>query len=278
MTDFDNDGWLDLIIVGEWMPITILRNNQGTFENVSKKMEMENTVGWWFSIKEGDFDKDGDIDFIVGNLGLNYKYKATEDETFDIYLNDFDKNETNDIVLSYFNEGEKFPVRGRQCSSQQIPTINKKFKNYKSFSEATLVDIYTEKDLKNSIHYQIKSFASVYLENKEGKFVTHKLPNLAQISNINQIIVKDFDDDSNLDLIIAGNLYSSEVETPRNDASIGLFLKGDGKGNFNPIKGLKSGLFLTGDVKDLATIKIQGDTFIIAAKNDDYLQFIKVNK
>lgn len=277
-TDFDNDGWLDLIIVGEWMPITILRNNQGTFENVSKKMKMENTVGWWFSIKEGDFDKDGDIDFIVGNLGLNYKYKATEDETFDIYLNDFDKNETNDIVLSYFNEGEKFPVRGRQCSSQQIPTINKKFKNYKSFSEATLVDIYTEKDLKNSIHYQIKSFASVYLENKEGKFVTHKLPNLAQISNINQIIVKDFDDDSNLDLIIAGNLYSSEVETPRNDASIGLFLKGDGKGNFNPIKGLKSGLFLTGDVKDLATIKIQGDTFIIAAKNDDYLQFIKVNK
>jgi len=278
LTDFDNDGWLDLIIVGEWMPITILRNNQGTFENVSKKMKMENTVGWWFSIKEGDFDKDGDIDFIVGNLGLNYKYKATEDETFDIYLNDFDKNETNDIVLSYFNEGEKFPVRGRQCSSQQIPTINKKFKNYKSFSEATLVDIYTEKDLKNSIHYQIKSFASVYLENKEGKFVTHKLPNLAQISNINQIIVKDFDDDSNLDLIIAGNLYSSEVETPRNDASIGLFLKGDGKGNFNPIKGLKSGLFLTGDVKDLATIKIQGDTFIIAAKNDDYLQFIKVNK
>ncbi len=277
-TDFDNDGWVDLIIVGEWMPITIFRNNNGTFENITEKMNLKDTTGWWYSLKEGDFDNDGDIDFIVGNLGLNYKYKANEEETFDIYFNDFDKNKTNDIVLSYYNEGQKFPVRGRECSSQQIPAIKKKYENYESFSVATLEDIYTEDDLEKSLHYQVKSFASVYLENKDGGFVLHQLPNLAQISNINQILVNDFNNDSNLDIVIGGNLYASEVETPRNDASIGLFLAGDGKGSFKPVNGRDSGLYIEGNVKDLSLININNNKFIIAGKNDDYLQFIKVNK
>jgi hypothetical protein len=276
-TDIDNDGWIDLVVVGEWMPITVFKNNNGIFKNSTKELNLENSTGWWFSIKEGDFDKDGDLDFIVGNNGLNFKYQASANETFDIYFNDFDKNNTNDIVLSYFNEGEKFPVRGRECSSQQIPAIKKKYKNYESYSNATLVDIYTEDDLEKSLHYQVKSFASIYLENKNGKFIVHNLPNLAQVSSVNQILVSDFDNDSNLDIVIAGNLHMTEVETPRNDAGIGLFLKGDGKGSFNPIVGFKSGLFTSGDVKDLATIEIQGREYIIVAKNYDYIQFVKIN-
>jgi len=276
-TDYDNDGWIDLIIVGEWMPISIFKNNKGAFENVTKKLNLEDTTGWWFSIKEGDFDADGDMDFIVGNLGLNYKYKANNEETFDVYFNDFDKNKSNDIVLSYFDEGEKFPVRGRECSSQQIPAIKKKYDNYESYSTATLVDIYTEQDLEKSLHYQVKSFASIYLENKEGKFIIHNLPNLAQFSNVNQIIVKDFNKDSHLDFVIAGNLFGSEVETPRNDASIGLLLNGDGKGNFDAIEGQNSGLFLPGDVKDMATIKIDDQAYILVAKNEDYIQFVRIN-
>ncbi len=275
-TDFDKDGATDLIVVGEWMPITVFRNTNGTFRNVSSKMNLDNSTGWWFSINEGDFDKDGDMDYVVGNLGLNYKYQANNDETFDIYFNDFDQNQKNDIVLSYYNDGEKFPVRGRSCSSQQIPAIKKKFENYDAFSKATLEDVYTEKDLSKSLHYQAKIFASVFLENIDGNFVLHNLPNLAQISSINQILVKDFDGDSNLDLVTAGNLYGSEVETPRNDASNGLFLKGDGKGNFAPIKGKNSGLYIPGDVKDLGLIKIGSQNYIIAAKNSDYLQFVKV--
>lgn len=277
-SDFDNDGLKDLIVVGEWMPITVFKNNQGSFENVTKTMNLEDTSGWWFSIKEGDFDEDGDMDFIVGNLGLNYKYQANKDETFDIYFNDFDENKKNDIVLSYFNDGKKYPVRGLSCSSEQMPAIKQKFKTYESFSDATLVDVYTENDLEQSLHYQVKSFASVYLENKNGSFKAHKLPNLAQISSINQVIVKDFDNDQNLDVVIAGNLYGSEVETPRNDASNGLFLKGNGKGNFDPIVGYKSGFFADGDVKDLGMIKIKNTNYIVVAKNDDYLQFIKINE
>ena len=179
-TDIDLDGWTDLVLTGEWMPITVLKNDGGYFKEVTNDLGLENTRGWWFSIESGDFDADGDMDFIVGNLGLNYKYKASEEETFDIYFSDFDNNNTGDIVLSYYNEGEQFPLRGRECSSQQMPGIKEKFKDYESFSQATLEDVYSEKNLENSLHYQVKSFASVYLENKDGKFITHKLPNLAR--------------------------------------------------------------------------------------------------
>lgn len=277
-TDYDQDGWVDLIVVGEWMPITILRNNRGSFEDITKKLDLDASNGWWFSIAEGDFDKDGDPDFVLGNLGLNYKYQASEEETFDIYLNDFDKNDKNDIVLSYYDEGEKFPVRGRQCSSEQIPAIKKKFKDYDAFAVATLEDVYTKKDLERSLHYQVSSFASIYLENREGEFVMHKLPNAAQLSSINQIIPRDVDQDGNLDLITAGNLYGSEVETPRNDAGIGLYLRGDGKGGFSPVPARESGLYVRGDTKDLALIRIKNADYLIAAKNDEYLQFIRIGK
>lgn len=277
-TDYDNDGWTDLIIVGEWMPITFLRNHKGSFVDETKTLSMEDSTGWWFSIKEADFDNDGDMDYLVGNLGLNYKYKASEEETFDIYFNDFDKNGTGDIVLSYFNGGNKYPLRGRECSSQQMPGIKKKFEDYASFSTATLADVYTNEFLESSLHYQVKSFASIYLENKEGTFVSHNLPNLAQISSINQILIDDYTGDGNLDAIIAGNLYSSEVETPRSDAGNGLLLEGNGKGAFKPIRENESGFFAKGDVKDLARITIQGDPYILVAKNSDYLQFIRFNQ
>jgi len=276
-SDINNDGWVDLVIAGEWMPITILINNKGTFRNRTKELGLEQETGWWSSIKGADFDKDGDIDFIVGNNGLNFKYQASESETFDIYFNDFDNNKHGDIVLSYFDDGEKFPVRGRECSSQQVPAIKVQYKDYESFSTATLEDIYTKTDLDKSLHYKVKSFASVYLENDNGKFLLHQLPNPAQVSNINQILIRDFDNDTNLDIVIAGNLHMTEVETPRNDAGIGLFLKGDGKGNFEPVLGRESGLNISGDVKDITTITIQNEDYILATKNSDYLQFIKVN-
>ena len=274
--DYDKDGLVDLIIVGEWMPITVLRNTGETFENVTEKLGLDKSTGWWFSIEEGDFDQDGDMDFIVGNLGLNYKYKATETETFDIYFNDFDKNKKNDIVLSYYNEGEKFPLRGRECTSQQMPGIKDKFKDYTSFSQATFEDVYSKESIQESLHYQVTSFESVYMENEGGSFRMHALPKLAQFSSINKILIDDFDKDNHLDLVIAGNLYSSEVETPRNDAGNGLFLKGDSAGNFIPVESHKSGLHIPGDVKDLGRIKIQDESYILAAKNADYIQFVKI--
>ena len=133
------------------------------------------------------------------------------------------------------------------------------------------------RDRDKSLHYQVKSFASIYLENINGQFISHELPLSAQLSSVNQILIDDYNRDGHLDAIIAGNLYSSEVETPRNDASVGLFLAGNGKGSFDPWSPSKSGLKADGDVKDLAEIVVGGSTYVIAAKNSDYLQFIEVN-
>jgi hypothetical protein len=151
------------------------------------------------------------------------------------------------------------------------------FKDYKSFSEATLIDIYSKQDLDNAIHHQVKSFASIYLENNKGQFIIHKLPIQAQFSSINQILVDDYDKDGNLDALIAGNLYVSEVETPRNDASHGLFLKGKGDGTFAPVSVLKSGFYASGDVKDMSEIMVNQERHIIIAKNNDKVQYLKLN-
>ncbi|MEO9571968.1 MAG: VCBS repeat-containing protein [Polaribacter sp.] len=278
ITDFNNDSWQDIIIVGEWLPIKIFKNNKGIFEDVSEKMGItKDTTGWWWSINQGDFDNDGDIDYILGNNGLNYKYKATENETFDIYVNDFDKNNKSDIVLSYYNDGKQYPLRGRQCSSEQIPGIKNKFKNYDEFSTATLIDVYGKNNLENALHYQVKSFASIYLENKGDSFAIHKLPVEAQFSSIQKILVNDYDKDGNLDVLIAGNLHNSEVETPRNDASYGLFLKGNGRGIFKATSVLESGFYTSGDVKEMSEITINNKKHIIIGKNNDEIQYLKIN-
>ncbi|UJH90640.1 FG-GAP-like repeat-containing protein [Antarcticibacterium sp. 1MA-6-2] len=277
IVDIDNDGWEDIVVVGEWMPIRVFKNSEKGFKEITEDLGLADTTCWWWSIKTGDFDGDGDQDFLVGNLGRNYKYTANEEETFDIYFNDFDENNKQDIVLSYYNEGEKFPLRGRECSSQQMPGIKNKFPDYQSFSTATLEDVYTEKSLENSLHYQVKSFASVYLENRNGKFIRHELPPAAQVSSINQILVDDYNGDGNLDALIAGNLFWSEVETTRNDAGYGMFLKGNGKGGFKETGASQSGFFVPGDVKDLLSLTFNGREIIVPVKNNDRLQFIGVN-
>ena len=274
--DYDQDGWQDLAITGEWMNIRIFKNKAGVkFEEVTENLGLSDTMGWWFSLKAEDIDNDGDVDLIAGNLGENYKYKASENATFDVFLNDFDGNRTNDIVLSYYNDGEQYPVRGRECSSQQMPSIKKKFKNYESYSTATLVDVYDEKKLENGIHYQVSSFKSAVFLNENGKFIRKDLPLRAQMAPTNQILIADFDMDGTKDMVLGGNLYASEVETPRADAGHGMFLKGTKEG-FEVRTPNTTGLFMDGDVKDLATITIKGLPYILVANNDDFLKFVAV--
>lgn len=276
-TDFNADGQLDLLIAGEWMPLTFMQNEGGLFTDVTAKMGMENTTGWWNSLAAADMDGDGDTDYIAGNLGLNIKYKASEEEPFSVFANDFDDNGVLDIVLSYYNEGTCFPLRGRQCSSDQMPFIKKKFPSYNAFAEATLEDVYGE-ELEESLNYHAKQFASVYLENDNGQFTLKKLPPQAQISSIYAIIPFDFDRDGNKDLLIAGNNYNREVETTRSDASIGLYMRGDGQGGFKPVNVLASGFSALTDVKDAVIVKqANGAPMVVTCSNNGPIQHFFIN-
>ena len=273
-SDYDQDGRTDLLITGEWMAIEVFKNTENGFQRI-KNTSFNKMVGWWYSITSADFDRDGDEDFIAGNLGINYKYKASDEEPFSVYANDFDNNGSLDIVLGYHNQGELYPLRGRECTSNQMPFIKEKFPDYNSFGKANLTEVYGVKGLSESLHYSATKFASVYIENTGGgTFITHPLPLQAQFSSINSIVVNDFDDDMNLDILIAGNLYQSEVETPRNDASYGMVLKGNGKGDFTPVDYQKSGVYIKGDVKKMKSISSKNKSSILIAKNNDYLQLI----
>jgi hypothetical protein len=276
--DLDGDSWEDLVVAGEWMSIRFFKNNEGkTFKEVTEKVYLPEQRGWWYDIEKGDFDNDGDLDLIVGNLGLNYKYQASTEKPFRVYLNDFDKNATYDIVLSYKSDDTEYPVRGRQCSSEQMPAIKEKFKNYNSFASASLEEIYSDQMLEESLKYEITSFASVYLQNNDGKFIAKPLPYQAQFSNINALVVEDIDRDGNLDVVLGGNLYNAEVETPRNDASYGLWLKGDGANGFRAQAPRETGLVVRGDIRNMKPIKVGDQTHLLVAKNNQALQQIRIN-
>jgi len=273
--DYNKDGLEDLVVVGEWMPVTIfVQSSDGSFKK--QIMEgLENSAGWYYSVQTADMDEDGDQDIIVGNLGLNYKYKASNEEPFEVYSYDFDNNGTLDIVLSYYEHGELFPVRGKSCSTQQIPSLKEKFPTYELFGDSNLKNIYG-KSIESALNLKAYTFASSYIENKGNQsFQIKPLPNLAQVSSINRILVKDYDQDGHKDLLIVGNLYQSEIETPRNDAGTGLLLKGNGKGGFLPVSIDESGFFAHDDVKDMEVIKIRGKEVILIANNNDFIKAIE---
>lgn len=268
-TDLNDDNRLDLITVGEWMSPQVLMNYSEGFKDETS-VEMEAQTGWWNNIAAADFDGDGDMDLVGGNLGLNYKYKTSPDAPFEIYTNDFDESGSLDIVLGYHADNEVFPLRGRECSSAQMPFIKTQFPTYDAFGKATLNEVYSAPKLEQSVHYSARNFASSYFENDgQGSFRVKSLPQLVQISSINDILIKDFDEDGHLDLLVAGNLYGSEVETPRNDASIGLLLRGDGKGNFEAVPSTRSGVRIIGEVRHLLPF----ENGVLVGRNDDEILY-----
>lgn len=281
-TDINKDNKIDILLVGEWMPITVLLNSDGKFINQTAEFGLNETTGWWYSIAEGDFDKDGDPDYVVGNLGLNNKFHPSKEKPFHVYSDDFDNNGTNDIVLSKKYKGNLVPVRGKECSTEQMPFLEEKFPSYLSFASATVDDIFGSEKLASSLHYSVNSFESVQLINNSNSFEIKPLPHEAQISPINAIIVKDFDGDSILDLVIAGNNYNTEVETPAYDAGIGLYLKGQADGYFKSIPSEESGLLMPYNIKDMKLVnyKLNGKntSLILGGANNSPIQFVALTQ
>ena len=277
-TDYDMDGDLDLFIVGEWMPVTILNNEGGVFHKINARDNgLEHSSGWWWSIASDDFDNDGDPDYIVGNMGFNYKFKASKDYPLELFSLDFDDNKSLDFAMGYYQDGQLFPAYSRKKTITQNAFVEEAIPTNNKYANATLYDIYGKENLEEATRLQIQTLATSYIENMgDGTFRLSALDNRAQISNINSIIIKDIDLDGNKDLVVAGNLFSMENETIRNDGGIGLWLRGNGRGNFEPVPLSKSGLYIPGDVRHLKIAKTRDGLLLLSAKNTDQVQSIEI--
>jgi hypothetical protein len=276
--DFSGDGNLDLVIAGEWMPVKFFLNEGGLLRDMTEPYGLSENTGWWFGIEAADMDNDGDMDLVAGNFGLNSYYRGSAEEPFEIYYHDFDNNGLKDIVMAYYEDGVKYPYARKKDAAVQVPAIDDKFTSYTEYAKADLDQIYGREYLEMALHYQARMFGSMYIENQgNGKFIFHELPVEAQFSSINDMIIHDFNRDGNPDILAAGNMYAVEVKTPRNDAGIGVFLSGDGNGNFRSVNYLESGFFLPYDVKDLASISVNNTLYILAACNNDLLRVFRHN-
>jgi hypothetical protein len=272
--DVNGDELIDLVLVGEWMPLSVFINKGNKLELQTPKIETE---GLWYSLEAVDVDNDGDIDFVAGNLGMNTKYKASEKKPFHVYGNDFDNNGQYDIVLSTYQDTINYPVRGKECSSQQMPFINDQFKTYHDYAIATMEDIYGDK-LNESKHLTVRTLKScVFMNDGSGNFTMQTLPNEAQFSPIQSILIDDYNKDGNMDVLMVGNMYETEVETVRYDAGIGVCLLGDGKGGFSVISNFKSGFFVNENVKTLKKIMINHQNVFLIGVNNRFLRAFILN-
>ncbi|SDU19140.1 Repeat domain-containing protein [Polaribacter sp. Hel1_33_78] len=269
-TDFNNDGWQDFIAVGEWTHVGVFLNDKGTFKDISSASKLNTEKGWWNSITETDVNNDGLKDYVIGNMGLNNKLKASKEKPLRIYADDFDENGTHDIVLSYQYDGKYVPLRGKECSTQQMPFISKRIKSYYEFANSSLEDIYGQK-LQTSYNREVNEFKSILLLNKgENKFKKIILPAMAQTMPILDGDTFDFNQDGFEDLIVVGNIYNTEVETPRLDNPYGLVLLSNKKDNYTVLPPKNTGLYLNGNAKSVELIhhkKLNKILAIIAVNN-----------
>jgi hypothetical protein len=268
------------------MPVTIFKNENGKLKNITIGSGLDQSNGWWNSIAAGDFDKDGDIDYVAGNRGLNSRIKAKENEPACVYAKDFDHNGTLDAIMCYYIQGVSYPIHGRDMLTDQVRELKKKFLRYRDYADATIYDIYPEEIVDSALILRTYTFASSYIENLgnarlpdgQGKFKITPLPLETQFSTVNSILVNDFDGDGNPDLLLAGNDYSPEVETGRYDASIGNFLKGDGKGHFKNIPSAQSGFFVDTYARDMKMIATPKYPLILIANNNDKMKVAGWNR
>jgi hypothetical protein len=275
--DYDKDGDLDLMVAGDWMPIKIYENQNGKLSDVTKGAGLEKTKGLWQTIKSGDFDNDGDLDLLAGNLGTNNKFRKHENSRLKMYVKDVDANGTSDHILTYSRNDQWYPVATKDELGKQMPLINKKFRNYKEYAGKTIADLFDQTQLQDAAELTIDTYQSVYLENLGNKtFKQHALPWEAQVSKIFAFYVADINQDGNLDALLGGNLYGVSSYQGRYDASFGLMLKGNGKGAFTAVLPTKCGFLLENQVRDIKYLKTAtGTELMLVARNNLPLQVFK---
>jgi hypothetical protein len=274
-TDIDNDSWLDLVLVGEWMPIRVFVNEKGKLLEKTKELNLSKSNGLWQSIASADMDEDGDMDLIVGNMGLNLPFKVSEEEPFEANIGDFRQDGVLTTIFSSYIQGKCYPIGSLTEMQDAFPFLKKKFLKHSQYAKATLESVLTQDQLNKSKRLSVYQLESLYLENKGGSFRIHPLPLNAQFSAVQGIIVKDFTGDNKMDVLVAGNFYPFRVQQGPSDAGKGLLLEGVGNGVFNVITNNKLGVWIDGDVRDLKLLNHGNQDYIVVSKNNDSIQVIQ---
>jgi hypothetical protein len=273
--DIDKDGDQDLTVVGDWMPIKMFENQKGKFTLIENGLE--ELTGFWSGLTAGDFDQDGDMDFVVGNLGTNTKLRKQVDGKLRMLIKDVDKNETEEHIIGYNRGDDWYPINSKDEIGKQIPSIiSKKYTKYNEFAGNTIEELFGDNELKGATERMVNTFESIYLENKgQGKFERHDLPALAQVSKVMVLRTEDVDKDGHLDVILGGNFNGASMYQARYDAFFGLILKGNGKGGFKALIPTDTGFLQEGDVRDIKTVRTPKGLLYFVTRNSDHLQVFK---
>ncbi|MBL7986603.1 MAG: VCBS repeat-containing protein [Chlorobi bacterium] len=273
-TDADNDNAVDLFIVGEWMSPRLFRNIKGKFQDITSTTGLDSATGWWNSIIAGDFDNDGDMDYVAGNLGLNTnsRHHASHQFPVRLYANDFDDNGSLDLIMSYYYQGTEYPMRDRMTMSGQMPPyIRRKYPTFSAYAAASLSSMFAKEKLDSAQQFFATTFSTSYIENLgNGKFAIRPLPTMAQVSPTLGMVAEDFTGDGNLDLLLVGNFHGADQEVILYDAGQGLLLRGNGKGDFQPETVAESGIFAPNDTRGVISArKAESNTMYAVVVNNN---------
>jgi enediyne biosynthesis protein E4 len=272
--NLDADPALELVAVGEWMPVSILKMVGGKLKNITQNLGLGKSNGLWQSVSVGDLDGDGDADLLTGNFGKNSRLHATETQPLELFSSDFDGNGSIEPVLTMFEtDGKRFPIARHDVMLKQMPSLKKKFLYARDYGNATFEMLFSKEKIAAATHSFANNLANCWWENQNGTFICHELPNLAQVSLGWATAIGDFTGDNLPDLFIAGNKYGIEVETGRLDASVGCLLEGDGKGHFSPFSAAKSGIFADKEVRKVVVLRgANGRQILVVANNNSAIQ------
>lgn len=272
--DVDGDQDPDMVLVGDWMPIKIFINDQGNFKDRSEAYGLSGTEGWWKRILADDLDGDGDLDLVLGNHGLNSRFRASADTPLSMYVNDFDLNGSVEQIICAFNGDTAYPLAMKDDMVKQIPSLERKYESFKAYSGQTIQDMFTGEVLERSLVQKVHMLESMLLINNGlGSFELRPFPVEGQLFPVFAISTGDFDHDGNCDILVGGNLSRAKPETGIYSAGYGLFLKGNGLGNWASVPADSSGFFSKGEIRDFETLRINGNKVISVARNNQNLHF-----
>lgn len=274
--DLNGDKYPELICAGDWMSLKVFQNQKGNLMERSASMGLSDTEGLWATLLAADIDNDGDVDLIAGNAGLNNQFKSSAQEPMNIVAADINEDGVIDPVWNYFIQGKSYPAPSRDELLDQVVSLRKKFNRYHLYANATIHDIYTDKQLAGATNVSCRQLASGVFRNQKGQFYFEAFPLEAQFSRVSSILYDDMNGDGQKDVLLLGNFYPYRVQMGPCDASFGCFMKGDGKGHFTPLTPSASGLWANSDVRQGAIITTQsGSKRIFVGINDNQMKIFE---